>query len=129
MDSHASVWHLELGIWTPALYFALSSWGYGLPCFSKAPLVGDVDFHPWVWPLESGICTPMLQLGPSGGGYGLPHFNVPPQFWDLDSHALVWHLELGIWTLALYFGLSMYLRLTWKCEVGAHLGLKRLIWG
>ena len=23
----------------------------------------------------------------------------------------------------------MYLRLTWKCEVGAHLGLKRLIWG
>ena len=24
---------------------------------------------------------------------------------------------------------GMYLRLTWKCEVGAHLGLKRLIWG
>ena len=24
---------------------------------------------------------------------------------------------------------SMYLRLTWKCEVGAQLGLKRLIWG
>ena len=24
---------------------------------------------------------------------------------------------------------AMYLRLTWKCEVGAHLGLKRLIWG
>ena len=23
----------------------------------------------------------------------------------------------------------VYLRLTWKCEVGAHLGLKRLIWG
>ena len=24
---------------------------------------------------------------------------------------------------------AMYLRLTWKCEGGAHLGLKRLIWG
>ena len=24
---------------------------------------------------------------------------------------------------------SMYLRLTWKCEFGAQLGLKRLIWG
>ena len=24
---------------------------------------------------------------------------------------------------------TVYLRLTWKCEVGAHLGLKRLIWG
>ena len=24
---------------------------------------------------------------------------------------------------------AMYLRLTWKCEVGAQLGLKRLIWG
>ena len=24
---------------------------------------------------------------------------------------------------------TMYLRLTWKCEVGAQLGLKRLIWG
>ena len=23
----------------------------------------------------------------------------------------------------------LYLRLTWKCEVGAQLGLKRLIWG
>ena len=24
---------------------------------------------------------------------------------------------------------NMYQRLTWKCEVGAQLGLKRLIWG
>ena len=24
---------------------------------------------------------------------------------------------------------KVYLRLTWKCEVGAQLGLKRLIWG
>ena len=26
-------------------------------------------------------------------------------------------------------GEGFYLRLTWKCEVGAQLGLKRLIWG
>ena len=27
------------------------------------------------------------------------------------------------------FLVPLYLRLTWKCEVGAQLGLKRLIWG
>ena len=26
-------------------------------------------------------------------------------------------------------GFTLYLRLTWKCEVGAQLGLKWLIWG
>ena len=26
-------------------------------------------------------------------------------------------------------GILVYMRLTWKCEVGAQLGLKRLIWG
>ena len=37
MDSRASVWPLELGIWTPTLRCGPSSWGYGLPRFSVAP--------------------------------------------------------------------------------------------
>ena len=33
------------------------------------------------------------------------------------------------WGESVFHYVKMYLRLTWKCEVGAHLGLKRLIWG
>ena len=48
MDPYASVWPLELEIWTPTL-----------------PWVGDVDFHALVWPLQLGIWTPTLRFGPS----------------------------------------------------------------
>ena len=36
MDSHASVWPLELGLWTPMLRCGPSSWEYGLPRFGVA---------------------------------------------------------------------------------------------
>ena len=40
--------------------------------------------------------------------------------------------EAGICRAACFsgdLGNRLYLRLTWKCEVGAQVGLKRLIWG
>ena len=37
-------------------------------------------------------------------------------------------IQKGMWSSVLRAS-AMYLRHTWKCEVGAHLGLKRLIWG
>ena len=36
MDSHASVWPLELEWWTPTLQCGRSSWGGGLPRFALA---------------------------------------------------------------------------------------------
>ena len=48
--------------------------------------------------------------------------------WQWFLHAMVVHI--GATKNEGHFVVYvMYLRLTWKCEVGAQLGLKRLIWG
>ena len=78
MDSHISVWPLELGIWTPTLRYGPWSWGYGLPRFGVASRVGDMDHHASLWPLELGLWTPMLWCGLWSWGYGLPCFGVAP---------------------------------------------------
>ena len=132
MDLHASLWPLESGIWTPMLLFGPWRWGYGLPCFSPAPRVGDVDLHPWFgpsswgygpprfsvalrvedmdsshvaqWPLEFRIRTPLLQFCRVIWGYGPPCCRVTPRVGNMDFHPWVWPLELGIWTLPLHFG-------------------------
>ena len=43
IDSHASVWHFKLGLWSPTLQCAPSSCGYGQPCFSVPTRVGAMD--------------------------------------------------------------------------------------
>ena len=86
MDSHASLWLLELGLWTPTLQCGPWSWGYGLPHFGVAPQVAGMDSHTLVWPLELGIWTPMLRCGPSRLGYGLPRFSVTSRVGSMDSH-------------------------------------------
>ena len=45
MDTHISVWLLELGLWTPTLWCDRSSWGDGLPDFSVSPRVGVMESH------------------------------------------------------------------------------------
>ena len=43
MDTHALVWSLELGIWSPTLRSGRLSREYGLSIFGVAPRVGDMD--------------------------------------------------------------------------------------
>ena len=57
IDSHALVWPLELGMWTPRLQCGPSNWGYGLPHFGVACRVEDMDTHGSVWPVEKKCKT------------------------------------------------------------------------
>ena len=63
----------------------------------------------------------------------LPFFLVAGTF----RRAFVWHRGPCRVAIGLFLGFFgggrgggvLHLRLTWKCEVGGQLGLKRLIWG
>ena len=76
MDSHSSVWPLELWCWTPTLQLGPWSCVYRLPRFGLALRVGDVDSQASVWPVKLGIWAPNLRCGLSSWGYGLPCFGV-----------------------------------------------------
>ena len=78
MDSHALVWPLELGIWTPILWCGPFSWGYGLPRFGVASWVKDVVLDALVWPLWLWIWTSMLWCGLLSWAYGVQGFGVAP---------------------------------------------------
>ena len=120
MDSHTSVWPINLGLWTPTLRCGLSTWGHGLPGFSVAPQVAVMDSHASVWPLKLGSWTPTLRCDPSKLGSwtstlrygsssnGLPRFSVASRLAVIDSRASVWPLKLVLRTPGLQCGL-----LTW----------------
>ena len=89
MDSHALVWPVQLGLWTPTLRCRSSSWGDGLPRFGVALAIQVMDLHALVWPLKLGLRTPTLWCDPTSWGDGLPRFGVAPQVGDMDTHASV----------------------------------------
>ena len=61
MDSHASMWPLELELWTPTLRCGPSTCGDALPSFDVAPRVGAMDWasvHPsYHWHLATILGT------------------------------------------------------------------------
>ena len=65
-------------------------------------------YHGQAWPIRGGQSPNSSSPRPVPSSEGRVRSKI---------HAMAWKREL------------MYLRLTWKCEVGAQLGLKRLIWG
>ena len=48
---------------------------------------------------------------------------------DVPRTGISQAIELDAGVVRFPHNVHLYLRLTWKCEVGAQLGLKRLIWG
>ena len=114
MDSHASVWPLDLGRWTPTLQIQCgpSSWGdglprfgvtpqsgvMGLPRFGVSPRVGVMDFH------ASFSVTSRF------GVLDCHALAGPLEFGVMDSHALnsLWHLNLGVMDTILWCGPSSW---------------------
>ena len=62
MDSDASVWPLEVGLWTPTLQCGPWSWSDGLPCFGVAPQVGMLNSHASGGPSSWGNPYPPQKL-------------------------------------------------------------------
>ena len=54
VDSHSSVWPLELGFWASALGRNPASLGDKLPHFDVANLFGVMDPHALAWPRQLG---------------------------------------------------------------------------